>query len=361
MSTIIQDQQQRHVSVGQCVKAMILNGLGFVNRTLYLMPHFFKDKPIERLLGEGIEAEHLNDDALGRALDAVYAYGPEELYGQLAAQSVKRLGLDCKIGHLDATSFHVDGVYNSREEAVPEGVIHITQGYSRDHRPDLNQVVLQLISEHQAGIPLLMEPLSGNSSDKTSFRQTLNDHVEQLRLGVGLSLVVADSALYAAETLQDLGRFPWVTRVPATVGGTRELILAVSDEWMLNQPEHAYTVLGSNYGGVNQRWLIVYTQAARERAGQTVNKQHLKQSQAEYNAFTALANQNFVCVADAKAALAKLQKILKVVALHDPEIVEVASFSKRGRPRKDLLPDIIRYRIEAGVASGLETRQGNRI
>jgi len=35
------------------------------------------------------------------------------------------------------------------QEEVPEGVIHITQGYSRDHRPDLNQVILQLISEHQ--------------------------------------------------------------------------------------------------------------------------------------------------------------------------------------------------------------------
>jgi hypothetical protein len=39
---VIQDHQQRHVSVGQCIKAMILNGLGFVNRTLYLMPHFLR-------------------------------------------------------------------------------------------------------------------------------------------------------------------------------------------------------------------------------------------------------------------------------------------------------------------------------
>ncbi len=68
---IIQDHQQRQVSVGKCVKAMILNGLGFVNRTLYLMPHYFKDKPVERLLGEGIQAEHLNEDALGRALDSI--------------------------------------------------------------------------------------------------------------------------------------------------------------------------------------------------------------------------------------------------------------------------------------------------
>jgi len=43
-------------------------------------------------------------------------------------------------------------------------------------------------------------------------------------------------------------------------------------------------VLCSNYGGVKQRWLVVYTQAAHGRAEQSVNKQHLKQSQAEYNA-----------------------------------------------------------------------------
>jgi hypothetical protein len=39
-TVIKQDHEQRQVSVGLCVKAMILNGLGFVNRALYLMPHF---------------------------------------------------------------------------------------------------------------------------------------------------------------------------------------------------------------------------------------------------------------------------------------------------------------------------------
>jgi len=203
-TVIKQDHEQRQVSLGQCVKAMILNGLGFVNSALYLMPHFFKNKPVERLLGDGVEAEHLNDDTLGRALDTIYTYGPEMLYGQLAAQAVKRLGLSCQIGPIDSTSFHVDGIFNSDHEA-PERVIHITQGYSRDHRPDLNPVTLQLISEHQAGIPLWMDALSGNSSDKNSFRQTLNSHLDQLRNGVGLSLIVADSALYTAKTLQDLG------------------------------------------------------------------------------------------------------------------------------------------------------------
>jgi transposase len=221
----------------------------------------------------------------------------------------------------------------------------------------LNQVILQLISEHQAGIPLWMNALSGNSSDKESFRQTLNAHLKQLHDGVGLSLIVADSALYTAKTLQDLGDFPWITRVPETIGGTRELILAVSGEWMEMRPERAYTVLGSTYGGIKQRWLVVYTQAAHGRAEQTVNKQHLKQSQLEYKAFSALGKRSFACIADAEAALAHLRKTLKVVALHDPHIVEVVGFKGKGRPSKDRKPDTISYRIDAGVASVLETRQ----
>ena len=60
-----------------------------------------------------------------------------------------------------------------------EQVVHITKGYSRDHRPDLNQVMLQLIVEHQAGIPVLMKPLSGNSSDPQAFGQVILAHIDR--------------------------------------------------------------------------------------------------------------------------------------------------------------------------------------
>jgi hypothetical protein len=55
------------VTAGHAVKAMVLNGLGFVNQQLYLVPRFFQNKPTSRLITPGIAAEHLNDDALGRA------------------------------------------------------------------------------------------------------------------------------------------------------------------------------------------------------------------------------------------------------------------------------------------------------
>jgi transposase len=143
------------------------------------MPLFFQNRPTYRHMAPGIEAQHLNDDTLGSALDALYAYGVTELYSLIAVTAAQRLGLTPRFAHLDSTGFHVDGRYNSAEE--PEAhVIHITRGYSRDQRPDLNQVMLHLIVEHQAGIPLLMRPLSGNTSDASEFGQGITEHVAQL-------------------------------------------------------------------------------------------------------------------------------------------------------------------------------------
>src|SRR5712691_13226665 len=47
-----QDPEMRIVTAGHAVKAMVLNGLGFVNQQLYLVPHFFQNKPISRLSPE---------------------------------------------------------------------------------------------------------------------------------------------------------------------------------------------------------------------------------------------------------------------------------------------------------------------
>src|ERR1700686_1735663 len=48
---------ESRVSVGTATTAMILNGLGFSNRQLYLVSQFFANKPVEHLLGPGISAE----------------------------------------------------------------------------------------------------------------------------------------------------------------------------------------------------------------------------------------------------------------------------------------------------------------
>ena len=84
--------------------------------------------------------EQLNDDALGRALETLYADGVTERSSLIAATAAERLGLAPRFGHLDRTSVHVDGRDNSAEEPEAQ-VVHSTRGYSRDHRPDLNPVM----------------------------------------------------------------------------------------------------------------------------------------------------------------------------------------------------------------------------
>ncbi len=153
----------------------------------------------------------------------------------MAVRAVSRLGLCCRLGHLDATGFHVDGEYNRGEILAEDSrVIQITPGYSRDHRPDLNQVVLQLIAERQAGIPLLMEALDGNNSDKSSFRETVKAYMDQLNHEVGLEYLIADSALYTADTLGEMNGFYWITRVLETLDPARFLIQATAPDLMKN-------------------------------------------------------------------------------------------------------------------------------
>ncbi len=101
------------------------------------------------LLGSDIQAQHLTNDVLGRTLDALYDADVSTLYQAIAEHVVEQLGLKPESVHLDITSFHVDGEYAHDEQT---SAIQLVKGYSRDHRPDLNQAVLELICENQAGI-----------------------------------------------------------------------------------------------------------------------------------------------------------------------------------------------------------------
>jgi transposase len=175
-----QNPELRDLTVGEAVNAMVLNGLGCINQALYLVPRFFQNKPTYRLVSPRIAPEQLNDDALGRALATLDAHGVTELYSLIAATAAERLGLAPRFGHLESPSVHVAGRYNSDEEPG-EQVVHITRGYSRDQRPDLNQVMLERMVEHQAGIPILMNPLSGKSRDAHDFGEAVRAPMHQLQ------------------------------------------------------------------------------------------------------------------------------------------------------------------------------------
>ena len=133
-----QAPEMRIVTAGHAVKALVLNGLGFLNHQLDLVPHFVQTKPISRLIAPGMQARHRNADPLGRALDTLYDFGVPALDGLMAAPAATRLGLTRTFSQLDTTSFPVDGRSNSTQPP-DEQVVHLTQGARRAQRPDLNQ------------------------------------------------------------------------------------------------------------------------------------------------------------------------------------------------------------------------------
>jgi transposase len=357
--TIAQDTTKRTVSRGQAVKAMGLNGLGFVNQQLYLVPSFFHNKPTARLIGPGIEAAHLNDDVLGRALEALYGYGVTPLYSLIAAQAAQCLGLTAQFAHLDTTSFHVDGRYNSAA-APDEQVIHITPGYSRDHRPDLNQVMLELIVEQYAGIPLLMKPLSGNTNEQVEFGRIITAHVQQLRTAHPLTYLVADSALYTAENLGRLAQsgLKWITRVPATLAEVHAVLARVTPETMPPLADgYRYQEEVVTYREITQRWMVVYSEARQQRSRRTVEKQLRTQSEAELKAFKHLRRTPFACAAAAQQALEAFTQALQVTRLEGGRIRMVTRYGKRGRPPAEPSSRHVEYVIEGALASSLAYRQ----
>jgi len=134
-------ETNHHISMGTATVAMILNGLGFRNRRLYLVPQFFANKPVEHLLGPGIEAADLNDDGLDRTLDWLYAQDPTQVFAGIATQARKIFGVSARHVHVDTTSFSVSGAYEAGESAESEAsVIAITYGYSREHREERTAV-----------------------------------------------------------------------------------------------------------------------------------------------------------------------------------------------------------------------------
>ena len=103
--------EDKKLSHGELVKAMILNGLGYVNKQLYLVSTFFHDNPLDMLFKRDIKAEWINNDALGRTLDKIYEYDVSKPYEQIAFDAINRLELVGDTIHLDSTSFHLDGEY----------------------------------------------------------------------------------------------------------------------------------------------------------------------------------------------------------------------------------------------------------
>ncbi len=344
---------KRKVSVGEAVKAMVLNALGFVSRPLYLTPEFFSNKPVDLLIGSDLCPSDFTDDSMGRALDTVYEKGITELFATVASKALSTFDISHRFVHLDSTTFSFHGNYENGANA--EHPVQITHGYSRDKRPDLKQVVVHLLCSYRSQFPIWFKALSGNQSDKTTFPDTICEYLSQL-CGSEPPYFIADSALYSAQNIERLRDIRFITRVPETLKAVKALYQTISTEDM--QPAslsgYRYLSVDSTYGDVPQRWLVVYSEAAYHREVATLEKKIAKAETTAKAAFKRLRNKAFDTYSAAETAVSEISQSWKY---HQPKvsIISVPHYTTSGRPKKTDKPTHFRYRIEGKVVANLET------
>lgn len=337
---------RRVVQPGQATVAMIINGLGFTNHRLYLISQFFKSKAIEAFFDGKIVADDLNDHTLGKALDEIADYGSSKMFAEVAFEIAEEHGLLGKNAHLDSTSFALHGQYENALEG--EEVIEVKHGFSKDHRPDLKQMLLSMAVTGPANVPIWMEPLDGNSSDKKSFHETIQRMRNfQKNLKINHEFVwIADSALYTPEKLLTHDNILWVSRVPETIKECQQLVEKADEsfDWQDTDDGYRFAETTSNHGNIAQRWLLVSSKQAYDREKKTFEKKIINEQAALEKECWHLSNQLFSCETDAQKVVAELQKHYKLFNI-EIQIIAAEKHAKRGRPSQSAVKQILGVKV----------------
>ncbi|HEX2647270.1 MAG TPA: IS1634 family transposase, partial [Candidatus Dormibacteraeota bacterium] len=149
----------------------------------------------------------IGDDQLGRALDRLFEADRAALLTEVIIAVGQRFGVRFAQLHNDSTTIRFCGQYwSSRAGHRLRGrpVPWITYGYSKDHRPDLKQLLVILTMSADGGVPVQFRCADGNTNDAETHRQTW----DTLRVVAGRPdfLYVADSKLCTREAMDHIDR-----------------------------------------------------------------------------------------------------------------------------------------------------------
>jgi transposase len=345
---IVPDDQEE-ISTGEAVAGMILNGLGFSDRPLSLTPQFFENKPVELLFRKGVLAEHFNRFKLGRSLDKIFSYGCDVLFSEIALAVCQQEGIDLRFNCLDTTSFSLTGEYVPETD---EQAISITHSYSKDHRPDLKQAVLELMVSQDGGVPFISQSWDGNTSDTTVFKERCEALIAQVQASETPRYLIADSKLYTEENTPNLACLPFITRIPETLTITQPVIdqAWACAQWQPLDESDSYQRIALCHYGIAQRWLVVYSKAAWQRAEHTLARAQATEHQKVQKQLFHLQAQRFESQEAARAALHKIVRNLRYHQVAQSTLTQHLQYARRGKPTAETPIKAIRWQIQATVA-----------
>jgi len=346
----ITPDKREEITAGEAIAGMIINGLGFSDRPTSLTPQFFEGKALDILIREGITPDMLNRFKLGRSLDDVFSYGCDLLFSEIALSVCQQEGIDLRFNSLDTTSFSLTGDYD--RDSDEHGVL-VTYGYSKDHRPDLKQVVLELMVSQDGGVPFMSKSHDGNASDNNVFKQRSEGLIDKFASCELPLYLVADSKLYTSENAVNLAHLPFITRI----GGNMKVLDEVIEQclsmgnWQPYDEQSRYQRIDLCHYGIQQRWLVVYSESAYQRVCKTLSKAQTREQEKITKQLFHLQAQRFETETSARDALDKIVQKLNYHKLGTVQLTQHIKYASRGKPKADSAINGIEWQISGTITS----------
>ena len=271
------------------------------NLTLGKTPLYELEKWVASLDGrcigyEALPTETCTDDRFGRALDKLYRADRASLAIRLVVAVIKAFDLSLERVHNDSTTVKAFGKIGGKTTTGLE----LKRGNSKDHRPDLKQLVFDLTLSSDGAVPIHQKSYPGNRTDDTTHIETWNT-VRTLHGPPGF-LYVADSKLGTDKQLRYIvgqgGRA--ITLLPETWSETvsfkdalRKAPKAKKEIWRRKKPgRDTETEYFSVYHGkhVTQKrgypihWIYSSEKRQRDRARREERLRKAERDLAELNA-----------------------------------------------------------------------------
>jgi len=353
---------QARVSDADCMVLLLLNILsGRV--ALHRMNDWLDRTDAELLLGPDRPAEAFHDTRLGVALDHLHAAGVDTILGDIVDGYLRRPGLPLTFSvHQDTTSISVFGAYEDAEGPVP------TFGFSKDHRPDLRQLIFGLTLHGATAVPLLGTVFDGNTSDVTANRHHLAEIAKRLPAPEEVTFV-GDCKLIDAETVAQILdlRMHFISLLPDTFDLRRRVVEATweaepdvtrwpellvrpgrtkadpEDQWRGWSAEHPFPLrrYDAEKNAVTEtrdlRFLVVYSTSAQRRFDEALEPRIKKEREAITQIEARIVRQPLSCREDAARVAERHRADLRFHTAQ-PVIEAVERPIKRahaGRPKRD--------------------------
>jgi len=157
------------VSTSECV-AVILCGVYSGSHSLWRLRDRLEHYDMKAVMQDAtFDLNDFPEERLGKALDDLFRFDIDKLMTGISVELIRAFDLDMEFVHFDTTTLSFFGAYEEQDgwsniDGMPP-VPKVTYGHSKDHRPDLKQILYGMLVSRDGGIPLLGKALDGNASD----------------------------------------------------------------------------------------------------------------------------------------------------------------------------------------------------